>query len=177
MRSSIPLFAALICVSCSHASTAHPRLLGPGFWEAVITGSDLRSTEVSITIDPRLVHLEVGRHFPDSSDYRREGLEMIAERRQILNELGLRTGAAFPLRSGCDGILVPPPVKETHGCPEDPEIHVLFDRPVCDGECSMLRFTIRHSEAGRSATLSRILLSAAGGGWRVTAVEHLVAFD
>lgn len=129
-----------------------------------------------LMVDPHPVNVPAEFHVPSHSAYRDdvtpEGLTT------LLHDAGMQTARALPLRSGCTGLMVPPPHKETQNCPTSLELHGVFDLvQEHQGRPTVMSAVIGYQPEGRFISIRRIWLRKTADGYEYDHAESLFAVD
>lgn len=132
-----------------------------------------------LSVDPRPFRISTRAVFPDTSSYVTiEGADLRA-RTDALSDRGIEAAPALPVLRACDGLMTPPGMKDTTGCPALPETRVGFDvgRQTEAGTWELRKIEIYYGPSGRSATTLVVTVASVGGSWEVVSEVALVYFD
>lgn len=104
---------------------------------------------------------------------------MVDARRAILQEMGILEENAFPLIGGCNGLMTPPPSKNTSGCPKDFKAIMAFGVPYAhvDSLWAMHRVEVSYASDGFMITISEVQFAERQGQWVVDHVEEMMVIE
>ena len=131
-------------------------------------------------LDPGLMDVPRTGRFPSEADYRAVPPTLRARYVAAIRERGLDTLRALPLREGCSGLLVPPPDKETHGCPAENLVVLVFDLPENGDSAETWTvpvFELGYNTRGHAARIMEVLVAESPDGPRYTDARNLFFFD
>jgi hypothetical protein len=161
-------------------SPPEPDLKHSMAYAAALKGEVERYSGHRVLIDPRPIQTQIDGVFPDGSHVRTAPEAELRERTRVVAELGIQIVAALPVRTGCTGLLVPPPTQDHSGCPDAPEVELIFGTPSAISGRGMWKVpvvTITYEPSGRSVHISDLFVRHTAKGW-VTVERRLnVAFD
>jgi hypothetical protein len=157
-----------------------PDLKRPMAYAAAVQGEIERYGGYRVLVDPRPIETQIDGAFPDVSHVQTEPEAELRERKRVVAELGIQIVDALPMRTGCTGLLVPPPTRDRSGCPDAPEVELIFGTPSTisgQGLWKVPVVTITYEPSGRSVHISDLFVRHTAKGW-VTVERRLnVAFD
>lgn len=134
-----------------------------------------------LLVDPRPIALGELSH-PRQSDYHDDLVEIVAERRRVLAELGIDTARGLPVMPECHPLLsAPPGQRVVRGCPEEQTVVALLDtlRAGAEQGTWVVRSMpiIYRPGVGREATISDMVIGRQDGAWVVLERRRLGLFE
>ena len=161
-------------------SPPEPGLKHSMAYAAALKGEIERYSGYRVLVDPRPIETKIDGAFPDGSHVQTVPEAELRERTRVVAELGIQIVAALPVRTGCTGLLVPPPNQDRSGCPDTPEVELIFGTPSTISEQGMwkvLVVTITYEPSGRSVHISDLFVRHTAKGWVTVERRFNVAFD
>lgn len=138
---------------------------------AAVVHHAMEKSEAELSVDPRLIRLPDGQLLPDPTSYVVGGEAEAKGRAEMLGRMGVVARGVVPFVEACDGLLVPPGLKDVSGCPSDSAVHIavdLIDDPPEDAiEVKLRKIEVYYQVHGRSATVFEVTVQKGQAGWFV----------